>query len=143
MAERSSGRSDPGVTAPAQWAQDRRAEREAFRRHRTRRGQAIAAVSTVLVLGTLTALIVTSPGWDEVQRTFFSPEDFAEIFPDVLEAFWLDIRVFMVVEVVVLALGLLVAIARTAKPPPSFPSGSWPSFTPTCSEAFRPSSSSI
>lgn len=121
MAERSSGRPDPGVTAPAEWAKDRRAEREAARRHRARRGQAIAAVSTVLVVGSLTALIVTSPGWDRVQETFFSPNDFADIFPDVLSAFWLDIRIFMVVEVVVLILGLLVAIARTAKAPALFP----------------------
>jgi polar amino acid transport system permease protein len=75
----------------------------------------------VVVLGSLTLLVVSSPGWDEVRRTFFSAEDFGAIFPDVLEAFWLDIRIFMVVEVVVLVLGLLVAIARTAKAPALFP----------------------
>jgi len=102
-------------------ARDRRAEREAVRRARARRGAAIAAVSTIVVLGGLTALIVSSPGWDEVQQRFFDPEAFAEVFPDVLEAFWLDIRIFMVVEVVVLILGLLVAMARTAKAPALFP----------------------
>jgi polar amino acid transport system permease protein len=120
VAERSSGRTDPGVD-PAAWARRRRLEREAARRSRARRGQAIAALSSVLVLGTLVALVVSSPGWDEVQRTFFSPEDFAAIFPDVLEAFWLDIRVFMIVEAAVLILGLLVAMARTAKAPALFP----------------------
>ena len=120
MAERGSRSADPGV-APAATGRDRRAEREAFRRRRARRGTAIAAISTIVVLGGLTALIVTSPGWDEVQRTFFSPDDFAEVFPDVLEAFWLDIRVFMVVEAAVLVLGLLVAIARLAKAPALFP----------------------
>ena len=121
MAERGSGRPDPGVGPGATTARDRRLEREAVRRQRARRGATIAAVSTIVVLGGLTALIVTSPGWDEVQRTFFSPEDFAEVFPDVLKAFWLDIRVFMVVEVVVLVLGLVVAIARLAKAPALFP----------------------
>ena len=120
MAERGSGRADPGVD-PAAWARQRRLEREAVRLSRARRGQAVAAASTVLVLGTLVALIVSSPGWDEVQRTFFSPDEFAEIFPEVAEAFWLDIRVFMVVEVVVLVLGLLVAIARMATAPALFP----------------------
>jgi polar amino acid transport system permease protein len=120
VAERGSGRPDPGVAATPT-ARDRRAEREAVRRARARRGAAIAAVSTIVVLGSLTALIVSSPGWDEVQRTFFSPEDFTAIFPDVLKAFWLDIRVFMVVEVVVLVLGLVVAIARMAKAPALFP----------------------
>jgi polar amino acid transport system permease protein len=120
VAERGGGRPDPGV-APAATARDRRLEREAFRRQRARRGATIAAVSTIVVLGGLTAFIVTSPGWDEVQRTFFSPEDFAEVFPDVLKAFWLDIRIFMVVEVVVLVLGLVVAIARLATAPALFP----------------------
>ena len=120
MAERGSGRPDSGV-APANPARDRRAEREAVRRQRARRGAAIAAFSTIVVLGGLTALIVTSPGWEEVQARFFDPEAFAEIFPETLEAFWLDIRIFMVVEVVVLVLGLLVAMARLAKTPALFP----------------------
>ncbi len=120
MAERGSGRPDPGV-APAGTGRDRRAEREAVRRARARRGTAIAALSTIVVLGGLTALILTSPGWDDVQRTFFSPDDFTAIFPDVLKAFWLDIRIFMVVEVVVLVLGLVVAMARLAKAPALFP----------------------
>lgn len=120
MAERGNRHADPGVI-PEATARDRRAEREAVRRARARRGAAIAAISTIVVIGGLTALILTSPGWDDVQRTFFSPEDFTEIFPEVLKAFWLDIRVFMVVEVVVLILGLVVAMARLAKSPALFP----------------------
>ena len=120
MAERGNRHPDPGVT-PAATASDRRVQREAVRRARARKGAAIAAFSTVVVLGGLTALIFSSPGWDEVQQTFFNPEDFAEIFPEVLEAFWLDIRIFMVVEVVVLILGLVVAMARLAKSPALFP----------------------
>ena len=83
MAERGSRSTDPGV-AQATTARDRRAEREAFRRQRARRGTAIAAISTIVVLGGLAALILTSPGWDEVQRTFFSPDDFAEVSVAVL-----------------------------------------------------------
>ena len=120
MAERGSGRPDPGV-APATPARDRRAEREAVRRQRARRGAAVAAISTIVVIGGLAALLVTSPGWEEVQARFFDPEAFADIFPETLKAFWLDIRIFMVVEVVVLVLGLLVAMARLAKTPALFP----------------------
>jgi len=71
--------------------------------------------------GTIAAVVVSSPGWDEVQRTFFSWQAFRDIFPDVLEGFWLDVRIFMVVEVVVLALGLVVAMARTTQAPALFP----------------------
>ena len=46
---------------------DRRAEREAEKQRRDRRGLAIAAISTVVVLGGITALIVTSPGWPLVR----------------------------------------------------------------------------
>lgn len=74
-----------------------------------------------MVIGSIAALILSSPGWEDVQRTFFSADAFAEIFPDVLEGFWLDIRIFMVVEVVVLVLGLVVALARVAKAPALFP----------------------
>jgi polar amino acid transport system permease protein len=100
---------------------DRRAEREAARRRSDRRGIVIAAVSTVVVIGGLAALILTSSGWPAVRETFFNTTVFKESFPDVAKAFWLDIRVFMIVEVAVLALGLIVALVRTSSSPAMFP----------------------
>ena len=100
---------------------DRRAEREAARQARARRGQAIAAISTLVVLGGITAVIVSSPGWDAVRDTFFDRQEFKDTFPDIFRAFWLDIRVFCVVEVVVLILGLVVALVRTVRAPALFP----------------------
>ena len=38
-----------------------------------------------------------------------------------LDGFWLDIKIFMVVEVVVLVLGLVVAVARSTRAPALFP----------------------
>jgi polar amino acid transport system permease protein len=73
------------------------------------------------VLGGLAALILTSPGWPVFRDAFFNPDVFADSFPDVAEAFWLDIRIFCVVEVVVLVLGLAVALVRTVKLPALFP----------------------
>jgi polar amino acid transport system permease protein len=102
-------------------AVDRRTERAAAKRRRDRRGQAIAAVSTVVVIGGLTALVLTSPGWPSVRETFFSVDEFRSSFPDVLEAFWLDLRVFAAVEAGVLVLGLVVALVRTVKAPALFP----------------------
>lgn len=100
---------------------DRRAERAAARRRRDRRGFAIAAASTVLVIGGLAALILTSSGWPAVRETFFNATVFKESFPDVARAFWLDIRVFLIVEVAVLALGLLIALIRTSRAAAMFP----------------------
>ena len=99
----------------------RRLEREAAKRRRHRRGQAIAALSSIVVLGGLAALVLTSPGWPEVRETFFNWEVFKESFPDVLKAFWLDVKIFLVAELVILALGLLVALVRIARSPAMFP----------------------
>jgi polar amino acid transport system permease protein len=102
-------------------APDRRAEREQARRARALRGGAIAAVSSVVVLGLTAVVILTSPGWPVVRDSFFDADVFADTFPDILKAFWLDVRIFCIVEVVVLILGLAVALLRTTRAPALFP----------------------
>jgi polar amino acid transport system permease protein len=102
-------------------AVDRRAQRAAAKRSRARRGQAIAAGSSIVVLGGLAALALTSPGWPSVRDTFFSWNAFSDAFPDVLRGFWLDVRMFVVVELVVLVLGLAIALVRTSRAPALFP----------------------
>jgi polar amino acid transport system permease protein len=81
----------------------------------------VAAISSVVVLGGLATLVLTSPGWPDVRDTFFDWSEFKSSFPDVAKAFWLDIRVFCIVEAVVLALGLVVALLRTIPSPALFP----------------------
>ncbi len=115
MDERRRGRANPGV------AVSRRYEREAARKRTERRGQAVAALSTVVVIGGLAALVLTSSGWPNVRESFFDWGDFQAVFGDVLGGFWLDVKIFMIVEVVVLILGLLVALIRTVKAPALFP----------------------
>jgi polar amino acid transport system permease protein len=99
----------------------RREVRAAARRRQGRRGAAIAALSTVVVVGGLAAIVVTSPGWDAVRETFFSWEAFKRSFPGVLDGFWLDVKLFMSVEVIVLVLAMLLAVARTTAAPALFP----------------------
>ncbi len=100
---------------------DRQAARLAVKRRRARRGALIAAGSSVIVLGGLAALILTSPGWPSARETFFSTSVFSEYFSDILSAFWLDVKIFVVVEVVVLILGLVLALVRTSRAPALFP----------------------
>ena len=78
-------------------------------------------MSTVLVLGLLVGVVVTSEGWPNVRETFFDPGDFADAFPAVLDGFWLDVKLFVVVEAAVLVLGLVVALARISRTPALFP----------------------
>jgi polar amino acid transport system permease protein len=100
---------------------DRRLERQAAKRRQQRRGQAIAAASTIVVIGGLAAWILTSPGWPTVRETFFSWSIFKEAFPEVLEGFWLDVKLFVIVEIVVLIVGLAIALIRTSRAPALFP----------------------
>ena len=102
-------------------ASERRLEREAAKRRRTRRSAAIAALSSVIVIGGLAALVLTSPGWPEVRETFFNWGEFKNAFPEVLDGFWLDVKVFLGVEAVVLVIALLLALIRISNAPGLFP----------------------
>jgi polar amino acid transport system permease protein len=73
------------------------------------------------VIGGLAALVLTSPGWPSVRETFFSWSEFKNAFPEVLNGFWLDIKIFMVVEVAVLILALVIALIRVNRSPGFFP----------------------
>jgi len=99
----------------------RQLEREAYRRRQTRRRIAVGLASTIVVLGALVAGVVTAPGWDRVRETFFSWHHAKAAFPDIADAFWLNIRLFLVVEVLVLAVALLVAVVRVVPSPALLP----------------------
>ncbi len=62
-------------------------------------------------------LIGRSSGWAAVQETFFSGEQFATSFPEVISAFWLNVRIFLIAEPIILILGLLVALGRGLRAP--------------------------
>ncbi|MGI8714787.1 MAG: amino acid ABC transporter permease [Solirubrobacteraceae bacterium] len=98
----------------------RQARAQAHRRRR-RRSIVISSVSTVVVLGGLVALLLTSPGWHNVRTTFFSWSGFRHSIGQVASGFWLDVRMFLVVEVVVLVVGLVIALIRTVHAPALFP----------------------
>lgn len=99
----------------------RREVRAEARRRRERRGLGIAALSTVVVIGGLALLVGTSSGWPVVRETFFSAEAFRTSFPGILRGFWIDVKLFVVVEIVVLVLSLGVALARSTRAPALFP----------------------
>ncbi|OFW63265.1 MAG: ABC transporter permease [Actinobacteria bacterium RBG_16_67_15] len=85
------------------------------------RGSLVAVVSTVVVFGVLLALVLSSEAWPAVQRQFFSWTHFKASFPKVLGAFWLDIKMFLVAEILILVIGLAVAMARSLRGPAFLP----------------------
>jgi polar amino acid transport system permease protein len=95
--------------------------RQILESQQRRRSLVIAAVSTVVVFSALGWIVVNSEGWERVQQSFFSGEDFRASFKEVAPAFWLNVRVFLVAEVCILVLALLLAVARSSRSPVLFP----------------------
>ncbi|KAB2376897.1 amino acid ABC transporter permease [Actinomadura montaniterrae] len=106
----------------AAWVKsERQLDRERRRRRAGVRSGSVAAASTVLCAAVVVAVVVTSPGWPRVHETFFNWGEFTNAFPDVLRGFWLNVRIFLIAEPVILVLGLLVALARGLRNPLFFP----------------------
>ena len=69
----------------------------------------------------LVLVVVNSPGWDEVQDAFFYWPEFKESFPDILEKFWTNVKLFLTAEVFILVWGLVLAVLRSLPGPVFFP----------------------
>ena len=95
----------------------RELERRVVRRRQRLRSTAIATGLIVLVLVVLVTLVTASPGWQRFRETFLSWEDAKASFPAILDGFALNVKLFLICEVFILALGLAVALARTARSP--------------------------
>ena len=85
------------------------------------RSALIAAAASIIVFGAILWVVFTSEAWPAVQQQFFSPFHFKESFPDVLAGFWLDVKMFMVAEVLILIFALLIAFIRALRGPAFFP----------------------
>jgi polar amino acid transport system permease protein len=94
-----------------------------------RGGVAISTLSTLIVVGGLAALFLLAPGARSVEHAFFSPTDMWQAFLgnprkgyySVGAAIWLNIQMFLVAEVLILALALLIALVRQSTHPALFP----------------------
>ena len=95
----------------------RELDRRALRRKLSRKQSLIAAVSSILVLGTLTIILITSPGWEAVKATFFDIQYGKEVFPTVVKGLWINLQLtfFGGIAIGVIAMGL--ALLRTTKSP--------------------------
>jgi polar amino acid transport system permease protein len=85
------------------------------------RSALIAGASAVVFFGFIGWVIVNSPGWPAVQESFFNGEVFRESAPSIIRAFWVNIQLFIVSEVLILVLGLVVAVCRSLPGPVFFP----------------------
>ena len=67
------------------------------------RGVAIALLSTAVFVTVVLVAITQSAGWPEVRRTFFDWGDISGSFPEIARAFVLNVKIFLVCEVFILA----------------------------------------
>ncbi len=94
-----------------------------------RRATAISTASTLVVLAALAAAFLLAPGSAVVRHTFFDPRDMWQSFIgnpkkgyySVGEALWLNIRMFLTAEVLILAFALLIALIWQSVSPVLFP----------------------
>ena len=92
-------------------------------------GPVISTASTLVVLGALVAIFLLAPGARAVEHAFFNPQDmWASFIGDpqkgyysVGAALWLNIRMFVVAEVLILVLALVIALIRQSSHPALFP----------------------
>ena len=82
---------------------------------------AVALLSAIAVFGLIAYVVVTSPGWPVVQRSFFSADIFTRSFPDIVRAFGKNIELFVLAEGFILVFALMLAVMRSLPGPVFFP----------------------
>jgi polar amino acid transport system permease protein len=95
----------------------RELERRNARRQISRKQFTIAGISSVLVLGALYALIITSPGWQVVKATFFDLDYGREVLPTVLRGLVVNIQLSFIGGFFIAVIALSLALIRTTKSP--------------------------
>jgi polar amino acid transport system permease protein len=81
----------------------------------------VALASTVVVFGGLALIVVNSSGWPKVKEAFFNPAEFRAYFATIGHAFVLNIKIFLVAEVLILILALFLAVLRQLPGPVFLP----------------------
>ena len=95
----------------------RELERRNARRQISRKQFTIAGISSVLVLGALYTLIITSPGWRVVKATFFDLDYGREVLPTVLRGLVVNIQLSFIGGFFIAVIALSLALIRTTKSP--------------------------
>jgi polar amino acid transport system permease protein len=85
------------------------------------RNVAVAIVSTLVFFGFIVFVITHSPGWPEVRSTFFDWNQFKASLPAIASAFKLNVKIFLIAEVLILIFALVIAVIRSLPGPVFFP----------------------
>ncbi len=99
----------------------KKTRRQIYEDRLRRRSLLIAGGSTALVFLTIIALVPLASGCPKVKASFFNWEVFVETFPKLLDAFFIDVAIFLWCAPAITILGLLIALARDVRNPALFP----------------------
>jgi len=106
------------TSAPEVWTpSEQELERRQVRRQQSRRSIAVAAVSSVVVIGGIVAVVLRSSGWPIVQETFFDPAVARKVLPLIWDGFKLDLLLVVVATFFIAILSLSIALVRTSTAP--------------------------
>ncbi|MBM2320236.1 MULTISPECIES: amino acid ABC transporter permease [Marivita] len=95
--------------------------RQAYEQRLRRRSITIAAGSTLAVVLAVVLLVPLAPGWEAVKRSFFNGEVFAKTFPGLLDAFVMNVAIFLWCAPIIAVLGLVIALCRDVRSPAFYP----------------------
>ena len=96
---------------------ERELTRRAYRRRAALKYGLISALSSLVVLGTLIGVLVTSPGFKTLSDTFFNWAYGAEVLPKILLGFMTNVVLTIIAASCVAILGLTIALLRTSRSP--------------------------
>src|SRR3954466_6401352 len=80
----------------------------------------VAMASTLVVFAGLALIVANSTGWPKVKEAFSHPPEFRAYCATTGPAFFLNIKFFLVAEVLILILALLLAVLRQLPGPVFF-----------------------
>lgn len=106
-----------GAPAPGTAVAYRDPVRLSRARRMARRNALVGMASLIGFVVIVTAFVMRTPGWPVVQETFFSPQQFSDSFWGLLSAFWLNVRIFLIAEPLILIFALAIALVRTLRAP--------------------------
>jgi polar amino acid transport system permease protein len=89
--------------------------RQALSRRRARRNAFVGMASLIGFTVVVALLVSRTPGWPAVQETFFNGDEFRASMPGLLEAFMLNVKIFLIAEPIILVFSLLIALTRTLR----------------------------
>jgi polar amino acid transport system permease protein len=101
------------VWSPSPREQERRQKRIEQARNR----RLVAIVSSLVVLGSIAILIITSPGWQLVQETFFDRVYGQEVLPKVILGFVTNISLTIIAGFFIAVFSLTLALVRSSRSP--------------------------